>query len=150
MKSWNRIFLISMSLLTLASCASIPKASIEETDKAKQFQPIADKSVVYVYRNEMLGGAVRMDVVFDNIFLGDMRGESFMRVVAKPGNHIISSRAENTSQINVKTEKGKIYYVWLEAKMGLMYAGSALHQIDDAESAQKAIRGCDLVQHIQP
>jgi len=147
MKKMKSVFLVLM--LALSGCATIPKASIEQDQVGKKFEAPPDKSVIYIYRDEMMGGGVRMDVLIDGFLLGDMRTKSYMRAVVKPGPHTVLSRAENSSQVSVNAEPGKIYYVWQEAKMGLMYAGTALHLVDSG-TGQRAILSCDLVEHSQP
>lgn len=39
--------------------------------------------------------------------------------------------AENDSTLDVDTVAGKIYYVWQEIKMGVMYARNKLQLVDD-------------------
>ena len=134
--------------LFVSACASVPKASHENDQEAKKFQPLPDKSVIYIYRDEAFGGAVRMDILIDGFLLGEMRSKSYMRAIVKPGSHIVTSRSENSSQLPVTTEAGKIYYVWQEAKMGFMYARTELHLVEN-DVGQKGVMSCELVQHNQ-
>ena len=118
-----------------------------ELDKqAKEFKAKPDSSILYIYRNEFIGSAVRMDVVVDNELLGETKGGHFMWVELPPGNHEVMSRAERNATVNVKTEPGKIYYVWQEATMGVWYARTDIHQVDE-QTGKKGVLECKLVQH---
>lgn len=147
MQIFKRLFFVI--LLGLSACSSIPKADSRMDLEAKTFRTSPDKSVIYIYRDEFFGGAVRMDILIDGFLLGEMRTNSYMRAVVKPGAHTVLSRAENSSQVDLKTEPGKIYYIWQEAKMGLMYAGTQLHEVS-SEEGQKGVRSGNLVIHAQP
>ncbi|MEK2644308.1 DUF2846 domain-containing protein [Bdellovibrio sp. BCCA] len=147
----NKIF--SLTLLTFAfffiGCASIPQADKKLDTEAKLFKAHPEKSILYVYRNEAIGGAVRMDVMVDNELLGETRTGHYLWINMQPGVHVISSRAENSHDIELKTEPGKVYYVWQEAKMGIMYARTKLNVVDE-KTGQTGVRECSLVQHRQP
>jgi hypothetical protein len=60
-----------------------------------------------------------------------------------PGPHEVKSVAENTSVVKLETEPGKAYFVWQEAKMGLLYAGNQLHLVDEA-TGRKGVAECKL------
>ena len=41
------------------------------------------------------------------------------------------SEAENNSTLDLDVAAGKVYYVWQEVKMGIMYARNKLQLVDD-------------------
>ncbi|WP_168196438.1 hypothetical protein [Bdellovibrio sp. NC01] len=41
----------------------------------------------------------------------------------------------------------KNYYVWQEVKMGILWARTKLHKVDEAEG-QAGVRQCSLVDHV--
>jgi hypothetical protein len=131
------------------SCASVPRADKATENEALQFNPVPGKSVIYVYRNELFGGAVGMDIFIDNQNIGGTAGRNFLWIKTNPGDHIIASKAENRDVLKLKTEAGKIYYIWQEAKMGVITARTKLTLVDENEG-QSGVRDCELVVHDQP
>lgn len=148
MKKLFSFVLLAASLL-MTSCTSIPMASSTDDLEAKQFTPVQNKSVIYIYRNEIFGGAVGMDISFNGQEMGGTTANKFLRIVAKPGDHLIASRAENRDVLKLKSEAGKIYYVWQEAKMGVLSARTKLSLVSD-QVGQRGVMQCDLVDHLQP
>lgn len=70
MKSLNASF-VAVALLLLASgCASVPMASKEDDAAAKSFRAPSDKGRIYVYRNESMGGAVKIPITLDGKLKG--------------------------------------------------------------------------------
>lgn len=131
---------------SLAGCASVPMASPEQDAAVKKFTPPpADKAGVYVYRNESLGGAVTMHVLLDNAPLGETAGHTYLYKEIAPGQHTITSQAENADSLTVEAIGGKAIYIWQEAKMGVLYARTKLHLVDDA-TGQKGVRESKLAE----
>ncbi len=145
--------LLALAFLTtglfLTGCSSVPLASQTDDAEAKLFTPISDKSVIYVYRNEFFGGAIGMDITFDGKELGGTTEKRYLRIIANPGTHIIASQAENRDSVSLKTEAGKVYYIWQEAKMGVITARTKMNIVSDLEG-QRGVLQCSLVDHYQP
>ncbi len=135
--------------LSFTGCASIPKADPTQDSQAKQFQSEKDKSVIYVYRNEYMGALVKMDIGVNDQLIGATNGGSYMRIVVPPGKQRLSSHAENTDFVELTTSPDRIYYVWQEVKMGVLYARTKLNIVDEA-TGRTAVGQCSLVNHIQP
>jgi hypothetical protein len=122
---------LAVLLVLLSGCASVPMADPAQDTKAKTFTVPADKAALYVYRNESMGGAIKMTVLLDGKLLGDTAAQTYLFSEIAPGNHQLISKAENDSTLNFQAIAGKIYYVWQEVKMGLMYARSQLQMVDE-------------------
>jgi len=137
------VLLVVVSLLT--GCASVPMASIEHDTQAKTFAVESDKANIYLFRNEFVGPAVKMDVVLDGKPVGQTVAKSYMKFELKPGQHTLISKAENDDVLNVNTEAGKNYFVWQEVKMGMLYARSLLH-LSDEETGKAGVRECKLIE----
>ncbi|MFP3500982.1 DUF2846 domain-containing protein [Burkholderia sp. SIMBA_062] len=90
-----------------------------------------EKAAIYVYRNESIGGAVKMPVTLDGKILGHTAAKTYLYSEVEPGRHQLISKAENDSKLDVDTVAGKIYYVWQEVKMGVLYARNKLQLVDD-------------------
>jgi Protein of unknown function (DUF2846) len=131
-------------LAALASaCASVPMGSPEMDRTAKELRPTPGKSNLYVFRDESMGGAVKMSVLLDDKLLGDTAAKTFLLTTVDPGKHALVSKTENDASLEFTAEAGKNVYVWQEVKMGVMSARSALHVVDEA-SARPRINECSL------
>jgi hypothetical protein len=125
-------------IFSLVGCASVPMGDPQKDTSAKQFTANPDKAGVYVYRNESFGGAIRMDVAVDNKPLGQTAAKTYFYAEVEPGKHTITSKSENTDTLEIETAPGKLYYVWQEVKMGVLYARTKLHLVGDSEG-QKGV-----------
>ncbi len=132
------------SAVLFAGCASVPMASPEQDSKAKQFSTTGGKANIYIYRDETMGSAIKMPLLIDGMSVGDTVAHSYVLKEVSPGSHTIVSKTENDATLNVNAQAGKNYFVWQEVKMGMMTAGSALHEVDAAKG-QAAVKECKLV-----
>lgn len=132
------------SLALLYGCASVNKAPPQADAAAKAFQPKADVSQVYVYRNETLGAALSMPVAVNGKLMGSTGPNSYFKFDLPPGKHRITSQGDG-SVLDIDTEAGKLYFVWQEVKMGMMSGGSKL-QLVDADKGRKGVAECSLIQ----
>lgn len=134
---------------TLSGCASVQKADVNASQHAKVFKPLTDKAVVYVYRDEILGAAIKMPVKVDDMVAGQTGPKSFLQLALPPGHHVIGSLSEKDASLPLDVEAGKTYYVWQEVKMGVMSARSQLHLVS-TDVGQAGVRKCDLLQTETP
>jgi len=117
----------------LAGCASVPMGDAKQDATLKTFTVPADKAGIYIYRNESMGAAVKMDVELDGKPLGQTAAKTYLYTQVEPGKHTITSEAENTDTLDVDVKPGTLTYVWQEVKMGIMYARTKLHLMNDAD-----------------
>ena len=129
----------------LSGCASVPMASLDEDVRAKTFTVREGKSNIYLYRNELFGGAIPMTVALDGKVAGQTGPQTYFMWEVDPGPHEVASHAENIITLKLNTEAGKAYYIWQEVKMGLWMARSQLHQVDE-ETGRKAVLECERAQ----
>lgn len=129
-----RNFLVAMFVVTgLSACASVPMGDPAQDSALKAFNAKPDVAGIYIYRNESIGAAVKMDVEIDGKPIGQTAANTFFYTEVKPGKHIITSKAENTDALNIETVAGKLYYIWQEVKMGILYARTKLHLMSEEE-----------------
>lgn len=135
---------LGMTILLSSGCASVPMANAAADREAKQFQVPADKSAIYVYRNETFGAAVKMPVSLDGRSMGSSAADTYFHWIVEPGPHTIISQTENDERLTLETEPGKDYYVWQEVKMGMWTAGSKLHKVSE-KVGRAAVKECKLI-----
>ncbi len=99
----------------------------------KTFTIAPDKAGVYVYRNESMGGAVRMDVLIDGQPIGQTAAQTYLYKEVTPGKHTVISKAENDTTLEFDAKPGTLTYIWQEVKMGMMSARSKLNLVSEAE-----------------
>lgn len=112
-------------------CASVPMASMDKDTQAKQFHVPPDMSRIYVYRNESMGGAIKIVITLDGKVIGSNAPKTFFALDVTPGKHDVGCLAENTTTLPVNANAGKPVFVWQEVKMGMWSPRCALNQVDD-------------------
>ena len=136
-------FLAAASVMS--GCASVPMASDQKDAEAKTFRVQPGKSNIYVYRNESMGGAVKMEVDIDGKQVGTTAAKTYLVVTVNSGKHTLVSHAEGNNNLVVDTQPGKNHFVWQEVKMGVMYAGSKLQLVDE-QTGKAGVGECKLIE----
>ncbi len=139
----KKLLALSALLLSLVGCASVPMGDPAMDAQLKQFQVSPDKSAIYIYRNETMGTAVKMDVAIDGQPIGQTVANTYLYKEVTPGKHVITSEAENTSTLEVDAKPGSAVYVWQEVKMGVLFARNKLQEVSPAEG-QAGVRETEL------
>ena len=74
-----KALMLIVAALLMAGCASVPMASSDQDARAKTFAVAPGKANIYVYRNEMMGAAIKMPVILDGkdyaVWLGEAEGD---------------------------------------------------------------------------
>lgn len=128
-----RLISAAVVALALTGCASVPMGDAKQDAALKTFAVPADKAGIYVYRNESMGAAVKMDVSIDGTPLGQTAANTYLYKEVAPGKHVVSSSAENTETLEVDAKPGTLVYIWQEVKMGVLYARNKLHLVSEAD-----------------
>lgn len=129
----KKILFAAVIASSLVGCASVPMGDAKQDAALKTFSVPADKAGVYIYRNESMGGAVKMDVELDGKAIGQTAANTYLYKEIAPGKHTITSKAENTDSVEIVAKPGTLSYVWQEVKMGVLYARTKLHLVNEAE-----------------
>jgi hypothetical protein len=95
--------------IAVAGCAGQPPSQMEM--QAKQFQPLPDKSVIYIVRSfpdftELPAPLVLGDAAGITTYAG-----TFIRWEVPPGSNRIAGYAGDSGQITLNTRAGGVYYV---------------------------------------
>jgi hypothetical protein len=139
------IFFAALSVMS--GCASVPMASDEKDIAAKTFRVQPGKSNIYVYRNESIGAAVKMEVDLDAKQIGSTAAKTYLLMVVQPGKHTITSHAENDDNFTVDALPDKNYFLWQEVKMGMLYARTKLHLVDE-QTGKSSVEECKLIEPV--
>jgi hypothetical protein len=140
----SRAFLVAIAL-GISACASVPMAPAQYDTAAKAFTPPPpDRAHVYVYRNEGFGASVKMDLKLDGQPAGTTVAKTFALLPMLPGQHRLTSEAENTSELMLSVRPGEILFVWQEVKMGVLYARNKL-QLVPTQTGSKGVLECNLI-----
>lgn len=140
---FKKLLLIAGITLTMTGCASVPLGDPARDAQLKQFKPKPNVAGVYIYRNESMGAAVKMDVAIDGKLTGQTAAKTFLYTEVKPGTHTVTSKTESVSELTLNAVAGKLYYIWQEVKMGVMSARSKLQLVDEA-TGQKGVNESKL------
>lgn len=111
------------------SCSAVPLAKPEQDSMAKSFSVEADKSNIYIYRNETENFNSEMAVDIDGEHVGATSQRTFIVSTVQPGQHTIAAHGENVSEIEITTEAGKNYFAWLEVTIGAFIPRAKLHSV---------------------
>jgi hypothetical protein len=136
--------LMALAALTLAGCATPPTATPDLDAAAKTFAVPPGKANIYLFRDEVLGGAIAMDVYLNGKLMGQTGPTTYFKFEVLPGRYSILSKAENDSSIDVQAEAGRNYFVWQEVKMGMLYARNLLQQVDE-QRGRAGVAQCKLI-----
>ena len=118
----------------LVGCASVSMGDAKQDQALKTFQALpTDKAGVYIYRNETMGAAVKMDVMIDGKNIGETAANTYLYREVAPGIHTIQSKAENTDTLEVELKPTTLTFIWQEVKMGILYARTKLHLVSEQE-----------------
>lgn len=125
------VWAVPGAALWLSGCAFVHKASEAEDAQAKAFTTRPGKGALYIYRSELLGAALGLEVVVNGVSVGDTSGQSFFRLDLNPGQYNIESRGDNTASLTVTVQAGRATYVWQEFKVGIVRGRTELHLVDE-------------------
>ncbi|MGD8547404.1 MAG: DUF2846 domain-containing protein [Thiohalophilus sp.] len=140
-----RNFSLLILSLTLVACASVPMESPEQDMAAKNARPGPNESLIYVYRHETFGAAVKLALTLDDKLVGETASKTYLLLKVPPGKHTLASQAEGAwDKLIIECKAGKTYYVWQEVKMGMFAANSKLHLMDPKEG-REGLDQCKLI-----
>lgn len=129
-----RIAAAALVCFSLVGCATVNMGDAKQDAAVKTFSaPPAGKAGLYIYRNETMGAAIRMNVAVDGQPIGQTAANTFLYKEVAPGKRTITSTAENTDTLEVDAKPGMLYYIWQEVKMGIIGARSKLQLVDEAK-----------------
>lgn len=120
-------------------------ATPQQKQAALEFAAVADKGVAYVYRKQLVGLLVGLDVVLDGRQIGQTRGLRFYRLELEPGTHVLSGDRKCPEPLTFHIAAGEVRYIEQELVMGLVKGSYRYRQVTDLTQAQQAVYSCKLL-----
>jgi Protein of unknown function (DUF2846) len=141
----NHCFAALFVGLSLLGCASVPVEDAQRDAALKTFSIAPDQAGIFIYLNEFIGTAVKMEVWLDGVPLGQTMTKTYLYKSVAPGKHTITSIAENTDTLEVDIRAGSLAFIWQEPRMGFFRARTKLHLMNEAEG-RAGVLSCRLAQ----
>lgn len=128
-----------VTALLVTGCAS----SVQYVKMPDQTKTNEDptKGRIYVLRPSSFGGAVGMNVADGTTPIGNTGPGGYLCWEREPGDVIVSSNGENTSQVSLPVRPSSVHYILQNIRMGIWMARTDLEVIDEAK-AQKELKHC--------
>lgn len=129
--------LLFVAAVTLfAGCSSVPLEPKELSEQAKQFSAPSDGMAgLYIYRDSMLGAALKKDVWVDGKCVGETAPKVFFYTEVE-GNkeHAIATESEfSANELKLETQTGKHYFVEQYIKLGAFVGGANVEVVSEEE-----------------
>ena len=115
MKSW---IITVFFFATLLGCASVPMGDPEQDAALKTFTVPPGQAGLFIYRDQIFGSAVKLDVQVDGTPLGQTAVMTYLFTPVTPGKHVVSSSAKNTASLELNIEPDSVAYVRQQLEMG--------------------------------
>jgi len=128
--------LSACATLALTGCASVQMATKEESAKAKEFNPPSQgKSGVYLYRNSLVGQALKKDLWIDGKCIGESAPDVFFYTEVDGGaSHKIDTESEfSPNTLELVFEAGKNYFIRQYIKLGVFVGGAGVEQVPESQ-----------------
>ena len=129
--------LTALSLLlcgALSACAQSssvpPAAELAAETQARLYQPVPEKSVIYLLRDRGDIWRFEIKVQLDGKGMGATEPNTYFRWEVPPGRHVIVSETVPPAVLELNTQPGGLYYVWQDINFGFLRVASRLEQVD--------------------
>lgn len=140
------VAIVLISIMTVA-CATMntvnPMPAAVDT-KVKNIQPPAGKCLVYVVRPTFLGKPFGGEITANDEYIGTTQGGMYVYAVLTPGDYKFKVTGhDNDSEVTIKLEAGKTYYIYQSVYPGLL-KGTTKLEVVSQEEGRKALQECTL------
>lgn len=141
-----KLITIGVVFVILGGCATVATETGEQVQAVKRF-PVPDpgKSGIYVYRDSVLGSALKKDIWIDGECVGETAPKVFFyRQVAGGLDHKVSTESEfSPNDLVIHTDPGRNYFVRQYIKLGLLVGGAGLELVDE-KTGKAAIQELEM------
>ena len=110
---WSRRVAAALLWMLVAGCTAPGRLSVAEPPGAapKSIVVAAHEAGIYIIRSERVGGAIPLEVLIDGNRIGATVARSYLYAAVSPGVHMLESRGDIRSTLEVETKAGTITYV---------------------------------------
>ena len=137
----------ALGFAVISGCASVPMEVPEKDQAFKTFpSPPEDQAGLYIFRDSMLGAALKKTVKIDGEAIGETAANTYFYRSISPGPHVLSTESEfSDNALELNAQGGKNHYVRQSIKMGLFVGGAKLTEVSD-EEGRKGVLSTKLAQ----
>ncbi len=140
-------YFLCLVILAVSGCSSAPTKNELLDVQAKQFKTNAQKSNLYIYRNNTSGSSVKMQLEVDGQVVATSLGKTYIKLEVTPGRHKIVSYADNEHRLALATLKNKNYFIYQQAKMSGGRARTKLTLVRETVGKQ-GVQECKMISAI--
>jgi len=137
---------LTLTLLLLSGCATVPQANLEANEKAKQFTaPKNGNSSVYIYENRGTDLVSSNNIYVNDKCVGQLNYSSFIQLELPAGDYIFGMESyQGENKIDVSLEANTIKVIKAHSAAGFSYF---LTQVEDKDvsKAMDTIKKTPLV-----
>lgn len=126
---------------------NVQKAPIEEDRLAKNFTPVTDKGVVYIFRDQFIGVLKALPINVSDQQVGWIKGKNFIRLELPAGEYTLGGNKTCKQLTIFQIANGEILYFEQEIVAGMLSGSYIYNKIDDSNQAQSKIKLCSLVKN---
>ena len=140
---YKRMLLVILVMFLFTGCASVPMASKEASDYAKEFNPPADgKSGLYFYRSGSFGGALKKDIWVNDECIGESAPNIFFFTeVEGDKEHKVSTESEfSPNDLMIKVKSGLNYFIKQYIKFGVFVGGANMKVVDEKKGKEDVLK----------
>jgi len=137
---------LTIAGLLFALSACVPLPPLPGDAAAKRFEPVPDRAVIYLVRNQVERDFVASIMLNDEPIGATYKG-TFIRMVLPAGTHRIAGMAGDSGSIRVQTERGKIYFVD-QRTMGFDSLTGSTFQIVNADFGRSLVLGGTMTSEV--
>ena len=120
---------MNLKTLCVLALACLSLTAAKATDKPTKPKPKSDSAVIYIYRvGQFMGAGANWSMFVDEEKLCKLSNNKFMRVVVKPGKHMVTSKIggvglfKKETEIEIEAEAGGEYFVACNIKQSFTRA----------------------------
>jgi hypothetical protein len=133
------------ALLMFRRNKKVREASPEQKKEALTFPSTAGKAVLYVFRHQMKGSLQGHDLVLDDRYLGQIRGDTFYRLELEPGRHRLGGDRKCLEALEMEVAAGQVRFVEQELLSDLWRTGYHYLPRENAMKTRLKVRGCKML-----
>jgi len=138
--------LLTISIMTMISCASTSKATEEKSTTAKKFEKHPEKGVVYLYRpGQAQRAAASTQIKVNGLDAGGTGPGTFLRWELTPDTYTFSCfSTESSAVVEIEVKANEHYFLRQDERLGI--AGGRVTLVEkDEDTGMSGVNKCKLL-----